>query len=696
MQMHSPKRCFLPNWGDASIRVAVLDGPADLEHPCFRGAEVTLLPSLISPGESPDESTAHGTHIASVIFGQHGSEVEGLAPKCTGFVIPIFCNQARSVSQLDLARAIELAVEKGAHIINISGGQLTDFGEADVWLHNAIRLCCDRNVLVIAAAGNDGCECLHVPASLPNVLAVGALDRQDQPMDFSNWGAAYRTGGVMAPGEDILGAKPGGGTTRASGTSFATPLVSGAAALLLSQQTSWGQTPDPLKIRRLLLDSALPCEDSGSKKKPNRCLAGKLNLPGAFNALARSTDMTNKSESTRANAVSPQCACEETDPLQQESKTVAAAEPEPQPAESQDDLAASFSSAARKAAESLGRGGNQLSAHAASSSGGGGSLSKRSAPGARLSAITPSQSPDEVAAAPGMVYAIAILGYDFGTEARRDSFKQGMPAIDRATGEPTDSNDPLTTFPANPYDPRQMVKYLEKNPSEARSLIWTLNIDLTPIYVVEPAGPYGAEVYEELRKLLAGEILPELDDGYFERVSIPGLLTERTVKLFSGQTVPVIEPQNKRGIYGWTTKALVDAAVRAAIDLERKTKNPRSDATVEDLVREALKDFLNRLYYDLRNLGKTSQERALNFGATNAFQGIQALSDPRVVGMQLDEITVEKSPFCRPDSDCWDVKLKFFDPENNQRAKRIFRYTVDVSDLIPVTMGEPRSWTQAY
>jgi cyanobactin maturation PatA/PatG family protease len=699
MQIIAQEAFAFPNWGHASIRIAVLDGHADLEHPCFQGANVTLLPGPNSRRESPDESTAHGTHIASVLFGQHGSEVEGLAPNCTGFVIPIFSTEARSVSQLDLARAIELAVEKGAHIINISGGQLTDFGEADVWLHNAIRLCCDRNVLVIAAAGNDGCECLHVPAALPNVLAVGALDRQDHPMDFSNWGEAYRTEGLMAPGEDILGAKPGGGTTRASGTSFATPLASGAAALLLSQQASWGQTPDPLKIRRVLLDSALPCESSGSKKKTKRCLAGKLNLPGAFAALTRSRDMTNKM-TTGANAVSPQCACEATDPLHQESKTVAAAEAEPQPAESHDDLAASFSSAAQKVAESLGRGGNQLSVQAASTYGSGGSLAKRftarSAPGARLSAITPSQSPDEVAAAPGMVYTIAVLGYDFGTEARRDSFKQGMPAIDRATGEPTNSNDPLTTFPANPYDPRQMVKYLVNNPSEARSLIWTLNIDLTPIYVVEPAGPYGAEVYEELRKLLAGEILPELDDGYFERVSIPGLLTERTVKLFSGQAVPVIEPQNKRGIYGWTTKALVDAAVAAAKDLEHQTKNPRPDDTVEDLVREALKDFLSRLYYDLRNLGKTSQERALNFGATNAFQGIQALTDPRVVGMQLDEITVEKSPFCRPDSDCWDVKLKFFDPENNQRAKRIFRYTVDVSDLIPVTMGEPRSWTQAY
>ena len=372
---------------------------------------------------------AHGTHIASVIFGQEGSEVEGLVPGCSGFVIPIFCKDDRTVSQLDLARAIELAVDKGAHVINISGGQLTDVGEADIWLHNAIRLCCDRNVLVVAAAGNDGCECLHVPAALPNVLAVGALDRQGQPMDFSNWGEGYRTGGLMAPGEEILGAKPGGGTTRASGTSFATPLVSGAAAFLLSQQATRGQTPDPLRIRRLLLDTALPCEGSGSKNS-SQCLAGKLNLLGAFDALRGSGEMTQKA-TTNGTAVTPQCECGGSGQTQDELNAVAAAETEQQPAGPPDAPAPLSSSAAQKEAESV-FAGNQFPQPAAYS-GGSGSRLPLSAQGARPSSITPSQSPDEVAQAPGMVYSIGVLGYDFGTEARRDTFKQLMPAIDRRT-----------------------------------------------------------------------------------------------------------------------------------------------------------------------------------------------------------------------------------------------------------------------
>jgi cyanobactin maturation PatA/PatG family protease len=113
-------------------------------------------------------------------------------------------------------------------------------------------------------------------------------------------------------------------------------------------------------------------------------------------------------------------------------------------------------------------------------------------------------------------------------------------------------------------------------------------------------------------------------------------------------------------------------------------------------MRRTLESFLNRIYYDLRNLGVTSQDRALNFAATNAFQAATTFSQAVALGMELDTITVEKSPFCRPDSDCWDVKLKFFDPENSRRAKKVFRFTIDVSDIIPVTLGDVKVWSTPY
>lgn len=114
--------------------------------------------------------------------------------------------------------------------------------------------------------------------------------------------------------------------------------------------------------------------------------------------------------------------------------------------------------------------------------------------------------------------------------------------------------------PANPYDAHQMVDYLASDISEARSLIWTLNIELTPVYAAEPKGPFAREAYLTLQELLAGQIRPETSDDYIERVSIPGVLTGRTVKLFSGQVIPVIEPQSTRGLYGWKVNSLVNAA----------------------------------------------------------------------------------------------------------------------------------------
>ncbi len=275
-----------------------------------------------------------------------------------------------------------------------------------------------------------------------------------------------------------------------------------------------------------------------------------------------------------------------------------------------------------------------------------------------------------------LVYALGTLGYDFGTEARRDSFKQLMPAVE------IDG----TLVPANPYDARQMADYLEENLAEAKSLIWTLNQELTPVYAIEPKGAFAADVYETLQIMLAGQVEGEDSENYIERVSIPGVLTDRTVELFSGQIIPVIEPDNTRGMYGWKVNNLV----RAAIGTVQATQEETVD---EEVMRRSLRSFLNRIYYDLRNLGQTSKDRALNFAATNAFQAASTFAEAVAAGMELDVIEVHKSRFCRYDSDCWDVRLKFFDPESNRRARKLFRFTIDVRDKIPVTLGEVHSWS---
>ena len=660
--------------GDDQICVAVLDGPVDQTHPCFAGANLTRLPTLVQGEAKADGGMSlHGTHVASIIFGQQGSEILGIAPQCRGLIVPIFSDEQLRVSQLDIARAIESAVSAGAHIINISGGQLTEIGEAEGWLEAAVQLCSDNNVLIVAAAGNDGCNCLHVPAALPAVLAVGAMDEQGRPLGFSNWGETYKNQGILAPGEKIIGAKPGGGNSRLSGTSFATPIVSGVAALLLSQQLQQGETPDPSKVREAILNSALPCNADADSK--DRCLVGKLNILGASYLIQKGGKMSEPLEAVEAAGCgcggTPEVVLEETVKPQEQPNVGAGSSisfiqsqdlAKPAPTET-----AQPSLAVQPTAQTV-----PSSTQSYTSSTPSNSMSNN-----RTTGIAASQAPSDLEKYQ-LVYALGTLGYDFGTEARRDSFKQLMPAYEIDN----------TTVPANPYDARQMADYLEQNPSEAKALIWTLNLELTPIYAIEPVGSFGRDVYGILQEFLAGQVEAEDSEDYVERVSIPGVLTGRTVKLFSGQVVPVIEPHNTRGMYSWKVNTLVSAAL--------ETVRATADGTTEETMRRTLGSFLNRIYYDLRNLGTTSQDRALNFAATNAFQAASTFAEAVATGMELDSINVEKSPFCRLDSDCWDVKLKFFDPENSRRAKKVYRFTIDVSDMIPVTLGEVRSWSTPY
>jgi cyanobactin maturation PatA/PatG family protease len=181
-------------------------------------------------------------------------------------IIPVFKDEdAGSIapcSQVDLARAINQAVQAGAHVINISGGELTPSGTAHPLLTNTVRDCANRGVLIMASAGNEGCDCLHIPGALPSVLAVGAMNAQGAPSDYSNWGRRYQTQGILALGENILGASPGGGTVTRSGTSYATPEVAGVAALLLSLQLKLGRQPDPHAVRTAILNSAKGCNES--------------------------------------------------------------------------------------------------------------------------------------------------------------------------------------------------------------------------------------------------------------------------------------------------------------------------------------------------------------------------------------------------------------------------------------------------
>ena len=260
---------------------------------------------------------------------------------------------------------------------------------------------------------------------------------------------------------------------------------------------------------------------------------------------------------------------------------------------------------------------------------------------------------------PALVYALGQLDYDFGTEARRDSFLQhGI---------------------SNPHDPAAMLDYLSNNPAHATAVTWTLVQEATPIYAIHPAGPFAAEIYATLREFLSGQI----KDGV-ERVSIPGV-TGSSATLLNGQKVPLIVPE-LRGLYSWSTGALVEAVAG---------EQPKDDAGKREHAAkvEEIANFLERIYYEIRNLGITQQDRAMNYAATNAFQIESVVTAALAEGLKLDGIDVERSPVCRPESDCWDVKLTFFNPKKRlEEARKVYRFTIDVSDVVPVTVGPVRSW----
>lgn len=297
--------------GDRRICIAVLDGPVDRAHPCFQGADLTALPTLVPETARHDGTmSGHGTRVASIIFGQPGSEVSGIAPHCRGLVVPIFADGRASATQLDMARAIEQAANAGAHVINISRGSLRIWGKPKAgWLMPFVFAKSATSCLWPPPATTAAPACMSLRP--PNVLAVGAMDAQGQPLDFSNWGSTYQAQGILAPGEAVLGAKPGGGTERLSGTSFAAPMVSGTAALLLSQQVQRGEDPDPTRVRQLLLQSALPCNTDNRPADPQRCLAGQLNLAGAITLLTGGT-MSEELEAVAPAGVtaSGNCGCD--------------------------------------------------------------------------------------------------------------------------------------------------------------------------------------------------------------------------------------------------------------------------------------------------------------------------------------------------------------------------------------------------
>ncbi|MEV5429530.1 type VII secretion-associated serine protease mycosin [Streptomyces sp. NPDC052701] len=234
------------------VRVAVIDTGVDIKNPQLRDAVDAskgrnYLPSENAEGEKIERGNAqgttdtvgHGTRVAGIIAARpaKGTGFVGLAPEAT--IIPIKQNDAEgNGTALTLATSIRYAVQAGADVINISQDTANAVEPAPS-LRQAVDHALDRNVVVVASAGNDGLGGnvkVTYPASYEGVLAVAASDRNNERAAFSQSGEFV---GVAAPGVDMISTVPGNGHCSDNGTSFSAPYVAGVAALLKAKYPKW-------------------------------------------------------------------------------------------------------------------------------------------------------------------------------------------------------------------------------------------------------------------------------------------------------------------------------------------------------------------------------------------------------------------------------------------------------------------------
>jgi major intracellular serine protease len=215
------------------VRVAVLDTGIDANHPDLATAVETARDFTRSPRGFVD-SQGHGTHVAGTIAArQNDVGVVGVAPQCRLLVAKVLGDDGSGTSH-QVAAGVDWAVACGADILSMSLGS----PDASPNIAAAIDRAVAAGRFVICAAGNDGRDdAVNYPARWESTIAVGAVDRQGSVARFSSRGPQVD---VCAPGADVLSTFPAGRYARLSGTSMATPFVTGVVALMLAKHRQHG------------------------------------------------------------------------------------------------------------------------------------------------------------------------------------------------------------------------------------------------------------------------------------------------------------------------------------------------------------------------------------------------------------------------------------------------------------------------
>ena len=223
-----------------SVKVAVLDTGIDQDHPDLSSKIEPSLQKDFTGSGSVNDFYGHGTHVSGIVAAitNNTTGVAGVCPTCrllNGKVL----NDSGSGAYSWVAKGIEWAVQNNAKVINMSLG-----GSApSKTLEGAVNYAWGKNVVLVGAAGNSGNQSKTYPGAYTNVIAVAATDNKDKKASFSEYGSWVD---IAAPGVNIYSTFPthpfylqteygrSENYDFGSGTSMATPMVSGTVALIWS------------------------------------------------------------------------------------------------------------------------------------------------------------------------------------------------------------------------------------------------------------------------------------------------------------------------------------------------------------------------------------------------------------------------------------------------------------------------------
>ncbi|MFD2612765.1 S8 family peptidase [Paenibacillus gansuensis] len=256
--------------GKQEVIVGVVDTGVDLTHPDLQGRLLEGY-NVYDKSTNPSDDVGHGTHVAGIIAASVDNN-EGVAGM-TWFnkILPVkVLDQSGAGSTYSVAEGIIWAADHGAKVINMSLG---NYAEAE-FLHDAIRYAYDKDIVLIAASGNDNTIRPGYPAAYPEVFAVAATDSNKRKASFSNYGEYVD---AAAPGVNIPSTYTGGQYAALSGTSMASPHVAALAGLIRSVNPLLSNT----EVMDIMRQSAV---DLGEQGKDDYFGYGQIDVANALQA----------------------------------------------------------------------------------------------------------------------------------------------------------------------------------------------------------------------------------------------------------------------------------------------------------------------------------------------------------------------------------------------------------------------------